>query len=83
MTTPTQEEIRWHWLSEAAKSEPSAEALYEVAKMYDTGAFGMKADFQRALEFYHAVGGVRVWFVRVCSYLSNDTRSMSRMKRRG
>jgi hypothetical protein len=47
--------IREYW--EAKAWQGDASALYEVAKMYDTGAFGTKPDLLNAAEAYKAVRG--------------------------
>lgn len=45
--------LRTQWLKEAAGGK-NAEALFEVAKMYDTGAYGMEPDANQAFDFFLA-----------------------------
>ncbi len=47
--------MRKKWLAAAAGKDAPAEALFEVAKMYDTGAYGMAPHPGKAVEFYEAV----------------------------
>lgn len=45
--------LRTQWLKEAAGGK-NAEALFEVGKMYDTGAYGMEPDPNQAFDFFLA-----------------------------
>ena len=45
--------LRTQWLKEAAGGK-NAEALFEVGKMYDTGAYGMEPDANQAFDFFLA-----------------------------
>ncbi len=45
--------LRTQWLKEAASGK-NVEALFEVAKMYDTGAYGMEEDQNQAFDFFLA-----------------------------
>lgn len=47
--------MRRQLLTAAAAKDAPAAALYEVAKMYDTGAYGAVPSTKKAVEFYEAV----------------------------
>lgn len=48
--------IRQHWEHKAWQGDLGA--LYEVAKIYDTGAFGTTPDLAKATEAYKEVGAL-------------------------
>ena len=58
----TQDEIRRELLTAAAARDAPGEALYDVAKMYETGAYGAVPSPEKAVQFFEAVrfGGL-VW----------------------
>jgi hypothetical protein len=47
--------MRRKLLTAAAAKDAPGEALYEVAKMYDSGAYGMAPNPSKAVQFYEAV----------------------------
>lgn len=55
-TTHTQDQIRRELLTAAAARDAPGEALYDVAKMYETGAYGAVPSPEKAVQFYEAVG---------------------------